>query len=114
MKTSNSNLLNKDVMGARIYQLRTEKRMTQVALAKELKVSRTILISWEKGMCLPSMQNILYMSKYFAVPADYILGTGNRRYKIPSEFDLTKLNNEGVRKLYEQYELLVNSDKYKA
>ena len=102
---------------SRIRTLRREKRMSQSCLAEKLGVSRSLVSSWENGSCTPDIGKIKTMTMLFGVPADFIYGATDRRYniKIPDrfEFDLTKLNDEGIQLLGSIYKMMINSDEYK-
>ncbi len=102
---------------ARIQSLRREKGMSQLCLAEKLGVSRSLVSSWENGLCMPDINKIRIMTMLFGVPADYICGTTEERYdiKIPDrfEFDLTKLNSAGIQMIHSIYKLLINSDEYR-
>lgn len=117
MKTNKTRFVDKKSVASRINQLRCKKGLTQAELAKMLGVTRQNVSAWEKGLTFPNIHCITFMSKYYGVPVDYILGVSNHRYniKVPEhlEFDLTKLNNEGIQMLYNHYKLLINSDEYK-
>lgn len=62
-----------EMLGARIAQLRTEKGMSQAELAKRLNVSRSSVLSWEKGDTYPSTENLIRLTKLLNVSADYLL-----------------------------------------
>ena len=117
MKTDKARFVDKKEVASRIKGLRGEKGLTQSDLAKMVGVTRQVVGAWENGTTFPNIYCITFMSRYFGVPVDYILGVSNHRYniKIPKhmEFDLTKLNNEGLKTLYNHYKLLINSDEYK-
>lgn len=51
-----------------------EKKLGQVALAKELKVSKGTISFWENGLREPSMSSLIAVADYFNVSVDYLLG----------------------------------------
>ena len=73
----------------RIRYLRDKCGMTQSFLAKKLGISRSAVNSWEMGLSLPSLANIVEMTKIFNVKSDYILGLENQ-----VSVDITNLTNE--------------------
>lgn len=60
-------------VGAKIASLRSEKKMSQDALAGQLFVSRQAISAWEMGKSAPSIDNVIALSKLFGVPFEAIL-----------------------------------------
>lgn len=58
----------------RIYELRTEMKISQQKLADEIGVSRRAITFWESGINEPKATYIARLAKYFGVSADYLLG----------------------------------------
>ena len=73
----------------RIQYLREKNGMTQTALAKCLNISRSAVNSWEMSLSVPSLANIIEMTKIFNVTADYILTLSDK-----FTLDITELDNE--------------------
>jgi len=73
----------------KIKYLRDKHEMTQTLLAKKLGISRSAVNSWEMGLSLPSLANIVEMTRIFNVSADYILGLEKKVI-----LDITVLNND--------------------
>ena len=64
-------------IGVRIYRLRTERGMSQRALAEALGgAGNTMVCKWECGHVLPSTKSLMSMSRLFGVTVDYILFGG--------------------------------------
>ena len=59
-------------IGKKIYDLRTEKLMTQSDLAGEF-ITRNMLSSIEHGTALPSLQTVIYLASRLNVPVGYLL-----------------------------------------
>ena len=57
----------------KIIKLRKAKGWSQEDFAEKLNVSRQAVSRWENGTALPDANNILQLSKLFAVSADYLL-----------------------------------------
>ncbi|MCD8180825.1 MAG: helix-turn-helix domain-containing protein [Firmicutes bacterium] len=114
--TMRNNAGNKKI-GSRIKQLRKEKSMTQVDLARKLNVSRSCIANWESGQRCPEYPYIKEMAVIFGVPMDYLYGAADHRYniKIPDyfELDLTLLNELGLDFLGEVYKFLISNEKYR-
>jgi transcriptional regulator with XRE-family HTH domain len=73
----------------RIQYLREKNGMTQTSLAKRLNISRSAVNSWEMSLSVPSLANIIEMTKIFNVTADYILTLSDK-----FTLDVTELDNE--------------------
>lgn len=58
----------------RIYELRTEMKISQQKLADEIGVSRRAITFWESGINEPKATYIARLAKFFGVSADYLLG----------------------------------------
>ena len=57
-----------------LKELRIEKHIGQVALAKAINVSKGIISLWENGLREPSMSNLIALSIFFKVSIDYLVG----------------------------------------
>ena len=64
----------KKTFGQILKELRKDKGLSQVALAKELKVGKSIISLWEKDVCEPSLGKIVAICKFFNIDGNYILG----------------------------------------
>ena len=58
----------------RLKELRQEKWIGQVQLARELDVGKSIISLWELGKCEPTLSKLVAMSRYFGVSIDYLAG----------------------------------------
>ncbi len=58
----------------RLRELRHEKGIGQIQLAKELDVGKSIVSLWELGKCEPTLSKLIAMSNYFGVSIDYLAG----------------------------------------
>ena len=61
-------------IGLRIAHRRLELKLTQVELARELKVPASQLSHWETGRRLPNAANLRNICRTLTVSADWILG----------------------------------------
>lgn len=57
-----------------LKELRVSAGLGQVALARELSVSKGIISLWENGLREPSMSNLIALSKFFDVSIDELVG----------------------------------------
>ena len=60
-------------MKLRLRELREERGITQLQLAKELCFSHNTISQYETGITEPSIQTIKKLCKFFDVSADYLL-----------------------------------------
>lgn len=58
----------------RLKELRIEKGVSQVRLAKFINVSQSMITRWESDECEPTASNIAAIANFFEVSADYLLG----------------------------------------
>ena len=61
-------------LGECIYQLRTERGMSQEALAAALNVSRQSVSKWENNSAVPELEKLIKMSDVFRVTLDQLVG----------------------------------------
>ncbi|MDE7161875.1 MAG: helix-turn-helix domain-containing protein, partial [Anaeroplasmataceae bacterium] len=58
----------------KLKKMRTEKNLTQDALAKILFVSRSAIAKWEAGLGLPASDSLENLCSYFSVSKEELLG----------------------------------------
>lgn len=66
-----------NIFGERLKELRQEKKMGQVELAKSLGVSKGVVSLWENGLREPSMGSLIAVATFFGVSIDYLVGLEN-------------------------------------
>ena len=64
----------------RVRELRRRFGMTQVELAKRVRVTQQAVGLWEKGKAVPQGDSVKRLAKIFSVPADDLLGLDKGRY----------------------------------
>lgn len=57
-----------------LKELRIEKNLGQVELAKALGVSKGVISLWENGLREPNMYSLIILSKYFKISIDELVG----------------------------------------
>lgn len=62
------------MIGYRIKELRTERGMSQQALAKQIGVSQKAVDYWERNVNEPKASYIVLLADFFNVSSDYLLG----------------------------------------
>lgn len=71
---------------ARLYELRTEKGLSQKDAAKDLGVSQALLSHYEKGIRECGLDFLNRAADYYKVTTDYILGRTDSRAGLESSF----------------------------
>ena len=61
----------------RLKELRLEKGVGQIELAKAIDVSKGIISLWENGLREPKLSNLIALAKFFEVSIDYLVGLNN-------------------------------------
>ena len=65
--------LDMEATGGRIRQLRKEKNLSVNAVCEALNVSAQALGKWQKGVCLPSIDNLYALSRLLQTRIEDIL-----------------------------------------
>lgn len=63
------------IFGQRLKELRKDKDLTTVQLGKALGISDATISRWENGKIRPSVDSVFQITKFFNVPAGYLIGT---------------------------------------
>lgn len=82
-------------IGKFIYELRTEKGLSQYKLADMIPISRQAVSKWERGVTIPDSSTLLILSKIFDVSIDELL-FGRRFTKGDSKSDIQRSITLGV------------------
>ena len=61
----------------RLKELRIEKGIGQIELAKAVNVSKGIISLWENGLREPKLSNLITLANFFKVSIDYLVGLEN-------------------------------------
>ena len=61
----------------RLKELRKEKNISQLELAKLLNMTKMAISHWESGHSEPSISQLIEISNYFDVTVDYLIGKTN-------------------------------------
>ena len=62
------------IFGERLRELRKEKNLSIVELAKDLNVGKSIISYWERGENEPSLSSLIAISQFFGVSIEYLAG----------------------------------------
>lgn len=60
-------------LGQRIYDYRTQKQLSQAALAEQLNVSRQSISKWETDTSVPELDKLIKMGELFEVSLDVLI-----------------------------------------
>ena len=75
----------REIIPANIVNLRKQKQMTQMDLAKKINYSDKAVSRWEKGEVLPDIETLQVLSGVFNVPLSYLIeehtDESNRNFK---------------------------------
>lgn len=74
-------------IGQRIKELRTERDLTMDLLVADMNrkydlskpLNKSMVSKWENGLNDPSLENAKYLSMYFDVSLDYLIGLTDTR-----------------------------------
>lgn len=97
------------VFRKRLLQLRTEKRLSQSKLAKQLGISPATIGYYENGDRLPDIDIAARIANFFDVTADYLLGFSNSRTaekSMKTACAVTGLSEEAIKNIQETKKLL--------
>lgn len=72
-------------LGERIYRLRTEKNLSQEALAALLDVSRQSVSKWETGAAVPDLDKLVKLCDVFSITLDELVGRETNREERKAE-----------------------------
>lgn len=65
------------IIAQRIKELRQEKGLSQIQLAKSVGCSQSMIVRWEKEECEPTASLIVNLAQTFNCSSDYLLGITN-------------------------------------
>lgn len=63
-----------ETFGEKLKDLRHEKEIGQLKLAKELGVGKSVISYWELNRCEPTLSNLIKLAEYFGVTIDFLAG----------------------------------------
>ena len=80
------------MLGERIKNLRMNKSLSQVDLAKCLCVTKQSVSNWENDNIQPSIEMLVKIARTFNVSTDFLLGEDNHTY-----IEVTNLTKTQIR-----------------
>ena len=63
-----------ETFGDRLKQLRKERNIGQIELAKQIDVGKSIISLWETNQCEPTLSKLIALANFFHVTIDYLAG----------------------------------------
>lgn len=66
--------MKNETIGLKLKELRIEKGLTQIELAKQLNLDKSTIAKYETDKIEPSITMLKQFCKFFNVSADYLLG----------------------------------------
>ena len=105
--------------GETLKRLRQRKNISQDELAKELNVKQYVISSWEIARSEPNIEQIKFLSDYFNVPTDYLLGKDVIMVNDEKEFEIVTnhfkqdINDDVINEVIKLLEELNEKDKNK-
>jgi len=64
----------KNKIKERLKELRKENNLAQKQIAKIINKSETGYASWEQGLAEPGINDLIYLSEFYNVSIDYMVG----------------------------------------
>lgn len=83
-------------IGKRIKSLRENANLTQVELAKTLKINNSTLSQYESGVRVPSDDIKITIANYFDVSLDYLLGRTDDPTPVDKGSESTSTSRNGL------------------
>ena len=105
--------------GETLKKLRQRNNISQDELAKKLNVKQYVISSWEIERSEPNIEQIKFLSTYFNVPTDYLLGKDKIMVKKEEEFEILTnhfkqdVNDDVINEIVKLLEELNEKDKNK-
>ena len=91
-------------MNSNLEELRENKDLTKTEIAKELGVSDSIYIRWEKGKDIIPTDRLYQLANYYKINIDYILGlTNSKKYIKASNKINLEIISKRVREIRKDY-----------
>ncbi len=66
----------------RLYELRTEKGLSQREMAKAMQISQATYNNWENSKTQPSIEQLIKLADFFGVSVDDLIGHTDDGLKI--------------------------------
>ena len=105
--------------GETLKRLRQRNNISQDELAKKLNVKQYVISSWEIERSEPNIEQIKFLSTYFNVPTDYLLGkdviivSDEKEFEIVTNHFKQDINDDVINEVIKLLSELSEKDKNK-
>ena len=105
--------------GETLKRLRQRNNISQDELARKLNVKQYVISSWEIERSEPNIEQIKFLSTYFNVPTDYLLGkdvilvNDEKEFEIVTNHFKQDVNDDVISEIVKLLEELNERDKNK-
>ena len=93
-----------DIM-ERIQSLKEEKGLSDRDVERGAGIANANIGQWRRGVCKPSLANIVRLSNFFGVSLDYLLGLSNLRERAEHAASLSEEEKQLI-ELYRDFDTL--------
>lgn len=75
-------------LNEKLTRLRKGRGLTQTELAEKLQLSRQSISRWEVGLSIPSVENLVELSKIYDIPLDVLLSDDVQDARTPDTSEI--------------------------
>lgn len=93
-----------DIM-ERIQKLKDERGLLDRDVERGAGIANSSIAQWRRGVCKPSLANIIRLSQFFDVSVDYLLGLSDLRERAENATSLSKEEKQLI-ELYRNFDTL--------
>jgi len=87
----------------KLKQLREEKGINQIDLARDMQVTQGTVCKWETGERTPETRTLKKLADYFGVSADYLLGNDENPDFVVHARHLSEIPQEDRKQLIDAF-----------
>lgn len=89
----------------RIQRLKDERGLLDRDVERGAGIANSSIAQWKRGVCKPSLANIIRLSEFFDVSADYLLGLSDLRERAENAASLSEEEKQLI-ELYRDFDTL--------
>ncbi len=67
-------MIKNEAVMIRLYELRTDRELSQRAIAAQMNISQATYNNWENSKTQPSIEQLITLANFFEVTVDYLIG----------------------------------------
>lgn len=90
-----------------LKEIREKKNLTQVRVSIDVEVSQELISQYERGISLPTIPNLIKLSKFFNCSTDYLLNLTNN----PDRVDMLTKQDLEIQDIIDKYKSLSTENK---